>query len=202
MNKRLLLSTFYKHLKIKVEDMPNRENSSFGLLLNYIGKNNDVPKFFSSKLDPVYVNISKAYDIIQKRTDELLGNKNLERPTIYGFIIKCKLKTSQKEIASIRYFINDRRETYARIPYRVVFIFSAIVAILKEMKNRDNPPQIPDELKEYINKTYKSAFYNKQIEAYNRKYNEFPIEDEIKRELKNDFESPDSPFRKIFGNEV
>lgn len=202
MTNELLLGTYFKYLKIRVEDMPNTENDNFGHLLQYIGKNNDVPKIFSNKFNPIYVNTSKAYDIIQKRTDDLLGIKYLERPTINELILKNKLKTRQKEISSIRYFYNNRRETYAKIPYKVFFIFSAIAAILEEMKNRDNVPPIPDDLKDCIERTYKLAFYHKQIESYNRKYKDFSTEEEIKRELKNDFESPDSPFRIKFGNEA
>lgn len=197
MNEKLLLSTYYKYLKVAIADMPNAENSDFGYLLQYIGKNNPWVHKRRITQNPVHASIGNAYDIIKRDTNALLGIGRIALTPN-----QIRLKTSKKEISRIRYFYKSKKDgMYAKIPYKVLFIFTAIANILEEMSCRADIPPIPPNLASCVKKTYAIAFYGHQIQAYEsaKRGGEFGVDEAVKWELENDFISPDSPFRIVFG---
>lgn len=165
-------------------DNKSRINVDFDNLLFFIGQH----KPCENKSE-----IGSAYAIIREKTNELLGvsKKDLIR------------RTSKKEISSIRFFYknyniqkNENFPYIAKIPFKLEYIFRAIIMILEEIEAEGNC--IPSNLEHLVNKTYKMAFYREQKEAYEDRYKTIPEEYETQRAIKDDFDEPNSPLNKKF----
>lgn len=191
----MLLAANCKYLKIEVSDVfPGTTNDSFDQLLKYIGKYYCSPlSLFFFETDYAYIHC--AYTKIKEKI----------RPRLYPYgFLKHKLKVSNREIYAIRTYYQGDAEKHsvsiARIPYKVAYIFNAIIEILDEMWHDPNVPSIPSELTNCIKQTYAIAFYQKQIDAYDHLYNKgsFSINEVIAKELYNDFHADKSPFLKTF----
>ena len=129
-------------------------NSNFDELLEYIGDHYPI-----SNRTP----IGSAYVKIRKETDKLLH---------VSWAQNWKLKTSKREISSIRqskYWILDDqgKHYYIRIPYKIGYIFTAIIHIVSEIAQVE---PIPHALKQCINSAYGRSFYTHHIETYDREY--------------------------------
>jgi len=189
MDKKLLLNARFKYLWVETTTI-DLGNDNFNHLLQFIGENNKERVHYFGK-NKMHENIGVAYIIIRREANSILGA---------GFL--SRLKTSKKEIASIRMYYEskllNRGKRYVKIPYKIVFIFRAIIKILEEIRQRENAPAVPPELSKCINVTYETAFYKEHIKAYNNVYDSFKQDEIVKRELRNDFNSPSSPFRKVF----
>ena len=153
-------------------------NDNFEKLLDFIGKHRPYKN---------RNNIGSAYVIIRKKTNELLGlNKR-----------NLILKTSKKEIASIRfYYIDDDNDTYVKIPFKIAYIFEAIINIVEDIEKEGIA--LPDDLIALTGKTYLNTFYQKHVDAYDACFNKIPIEEEAQRALNSDFHSNESPLNKEF----
>lgn len=145
----------FRYVRIIADGAQKRYiNTNFDELLEYIGNhfpvNNRTP-------------IGSAYVRIRKETDKLLQ---------VSWSHNWKLKTSKREISSIRrsnYWILDGQggNYYLRIPYKIGFIFTAIINIVNEIKKSET---IPDSLNNCIGSAYGCSFYNYHIEEYDRVY--------------------------------
>jgi len=145
----------FRYVRIRLDGQTNRYiNVDFTKLLNYIGEyypmNNRNP-------------IGCAYTIIRKETDKLLH--------VYG-IFNRDLKTSKREVSSIRmakYWIAEKKNShyYIRIPYKISFIFAAIINIIGEL-SKEYP--IPKDLDHCVNQAYGLSFYKFYITEYDRLY--------------------------------
>ena len=155
MNVQELQQINFKYVRIVVDgDCKRYINNNFDELLEYIGNhfpvNNRTP-------------IGSAYVKIRQETDKLLRVTKIHNR---------KLKTSKREISSIRrsnfWLIEGQgKHYYIRIPYKIEFIFSAIIKIVSEISQ--NEP-IPNSLKSCVNLTYGLSFYNYHMAAYDKEY--------------------------------
>lgn len=145
--------------------------------------------------DEEYTYIHCAYEKIREK-----ARKDLYPHSLF----KHKLRISNREIYAIRVYYqgsgDNQAVTMAHIPYKVAYIFNAIIAILEEMWSKPDTPPIPPELANHIKQTYEIAFYEKPIKAYDIKFDsgDFGVDEVIKKELYNDFHSEESPFSKKF----
>ena len=162
-------------------------NANFALLLEFIDK------FCDCGRERKYGN---AYYIIRKETDKLLG---------IGWYHPSSIKTSKREIRSILSSINKiGSRNYIKIPYKISYIFQAIILIVEKIQ-ADNKIDLPDDLRKIIGMTYGIAFYENHIRTYDVYYSY--IQDNnvnnigfgLKAELKNDFYSENSVFNKVVG---
>lgn len=179
----ILLIGQMKYYRIDVYD--NYDNKNFRLLLEFIGNNFDYGRN----------NDGNAYRAICIEANKLLGcwrgaPKNL--------------KVSKKEIKTISSTItNNRGKVCLKIPYKISYIFKAIINIVEKIKS-DKNIKLPKELKHVYNLTYGIAFYSEHICQYKGKYQEILDHDKdepghkLKKELHNDFESYNSVFYSIF----
>lgn len=187
MDIKLLRHSIIKYMKFE-EDIQNHYNLNFDYLLKYIGDNNDICR---SKND----SIANAYIAIKKKTDELLGVNYKNDP----------LRTRKAEIKSVRMCFNnifDKKHLTMKIPFKISYIFKAIICLVENIERRVSLPAELDCLK---NETYRSNFYN----AYYNKYINWYLSDDgigcrtdpdyIKEnELYNDFNAEGSPFLRAF----
>lgn len=190
MNIRELSDINYRYVRIRLDgDYVRYENSNFTKLLKYIGENYPI-----NNRNP----IGCAYKKIQKETDKLLN---------VSWGCNWNLKTSKKEVSSIRqarYWLLEEKENhfYIRLPYKISFIFSAIIKIIDEL-SKVQP--IPAELKDSIGLAYGASFYAYHMEQYDRMYRKQFKEDARQSDEKkypallyNEFHSPNSVFKHIF----
>ena len=189
MRKELIFSEnsnkYYKvPLYLNKDNTEYRCNTNFENLLFFIGQHRPC----DNKNE-----IGSAYAIIREKTNELLGvsKKDFMR------------RTSKKEIASLRYFYKNlnikKHEEFpfiAKIPFKLEYIFRAIIMILEEIEAEGNV--IPRNLEHLVNQTYKTAFYKQQKEAYEERFGEIPIRFKAQRAIKDDFDSPNSSLNKKF----
>ena len=197
MDKKLLLGLlrFEKYFKVNVgyadTDGIGYTNIDFERLLNYIGGNHrDRIRYL--KKHPGRQNDGIAYILIRRKTDRLLG--------VWRWPVG-KLGTSKREVSTIRRFYERRKHQQVLIPYKISYIFRAIIELLHEIWSDDKAPDIPPALFHCIGLTYRAAFYEDHIKAYYKAYNrtgEISLGDTVKRELKNDFDAFDTPFREVF----
>jgi hypothetical protein len=161
-------------------------NSNFLKLLKFIDSNVDYGKDHD---------LGNAYYCIRNRTNKLLG---------VGPGSPVYIKTSKREIRTIRLSVEKgllAKKNYLRIPYKVSYIFKAIIDIVEELSQK---VPIPSDLSQCISNTYKIAFYNKHISTYNTYFNsinENNLHDPgyaIKVALNDDFNSPNSVFNNKF----
>ncbi len=183
MNKKLLKHSIIKYMKFE-EEIPNCYNINFDYLLKYIGDNNDICR---SKDNP----IANAYIAIKKKTDELLGVNYKNDP----------LRTRKAEIKSVRMCfknIFDKKHLIMKIPFKISYIFEAIICLVEQIEKR---VPLPNELACLKYETYRSNFYN----SYYSKYINWYLSNEgiecradtnykKENELYNDFNSEGSPF--------
>lgn len=145
----------YTYVRITENDTYTRyTNDNFDELLIFIG--NHFPTIGRTPIGSAYVKI-------RKETDKLLH---------VSWPYNQKLKTSKREIISIRrsfYWLPTHKgeHYYTKIPYKIGFIFTAIVNIISEIAQKES---IPASLNKYIGKTYSLSFYNHQIELYDIAY--------------------------------
>lgn len=187
---RDLLEIDAKYITIELEgELTRYRNEHFEDLLIYIGAH--YPAGTRNE-------IGCAYKKIKEKTDELLlvSKRNNRR-----------IKTSKREIASIRQakysLIKSTDEHYyIRIPYKVSFIFAAIISIVDEISREDSSPAI---LRDCIGHTYRENFYEKHISEYLRMYHAVfkpqALLDEMYSDpakLYNDFFSVGSVFNEQF----
>ena len=177
----------YFKVPIKLEDkdsIETRLNTDFDKLLFFIGQNRP----YKNRNE-----YGSAYIAIKQKTNELLG---LTKKDLI-------LRTSKKEIASIRYYYknlniqeNNKSPYVVKIPFKLEYIFRAIVILVEEIESKGI--DIPDNLKHLVKQLYKTAFYNKQKEAYNDKYTTIPERFIAQRALHDDFDNPDSSLNRVF----
>lgn len=157
-------------------------NINAELLLKFIGKH----KPYGTRNE-----VGSAYVHIRQKVNESLNIPKDDRVR----------KTSKREVASIRRYYKylfaqkNGSESYVLIPYKLSYIFGAIVELVEEIKATD--VNIPYELQELVNMTYAMAFYQKHKEAY---FASLPLPTDKKAQcaLKDDFDSPFSPLNKVF----
>ena len=180
----------YRYVRIRIDgDSTRYENINFTNLLKFIGENYPI-----NNRDP----IGCAYKIIQKETDKLLK---------VSWGSNWNLKTSKREVSSIRqakYWLLERQENhyYIRIPYKISFIFSAIISIVNEIK-KTKP--IPHELANCVGAVYGASFYAFHMDQYDRMYrNQFRDAARLYDARQNpallydEFHSPNSIFSCLF----
>lgn len=182
MNKQLIFTEGYnKYYKVELPDQSsNINNDSFNKLLYFIG----TYRPHNNRNE-----IGSAYVIIRQRTDGLL-DLNGKHPV---------LKTSKREIAAIRFYYrkkDDKKNLYAKIPFKIAFIFKAIVTIVEEIEKDGH--EIPEYLVEFINQTYLKAFYKEYAQAYDNCIKTIPVEEKAQCALKDDFHGRFSPLNSIF----
>jgi hypothetical protein len=177
----------YFKVPIKLEEKDSSEtrlNAEFDKLLLFIGKN----KPYKNRNE-----YGSAYIAIKQKTNALLGLTKKD----------LMLKTSKREIASIRFYYknlniqeNDKSPYVVKIPFKLEYIFRAIVILVEEIESEGI--DIPNNLQHLVNQLYKTAFYNKQKEAYNDKYPTIPERFLALRAFHDDFDTPDSSLNKVF----
>lgn len=189
MNAKELSEINYHYVRIKINgDTVRYENINFTKLLRFIGEN-----YPMNNRDP----IGCAYKKIQKETDKLLN---------VSWTCNWKLKTSKREVSSIRlakYWLLEGKKNhyYIRIPYKISFIFTAIINIVNEL-SKEKP--IPSDLKDCVGVAYGASFYAFHMDLYDLMYKKQFKEDaqlsDAKKnpaKLYNDFHSPSSVFRHV-----
>lgn len=180
----------FRYVRIRLDNEYTRyENIDFTNLLVFIGKNNPIGDRNA---------IGCAYRVIQKETDRLLH---------VSWLKNHNLKTSKREISSIRmskYWIPEGRgkHYFIRIPYKISYIFTAIINIIKKISETE---AIPHELEKCIGLAYGVSFYAYHIEKYDLMYRQRFKEDarlHIERsnpaKLFNEFHSHNSVFEVLF----
>lgn len=190
MNIKELSEINYRYVRIRLDGETVRyENANFTKLLQFIGENHPM-----NNRDP----IGCAYKTIQRETDKLLR---------VSWRCNWKLKTSKKEVSSIRqakYWLTEGKDNhyYIRIPYKISYIFTAIINIVNEL-SKEKP--IPSELKDCIGIAYGASFYSFHLDQYDRMYKKQFKEDaklsDAKRnpaKLYDEFHSPSNVFRYVF----
>lgn len=118
---------------------------------------------------------------------------------------RIKIKTSKREIQSIRKSYNKRiiigNGFYLKVPFKISYIFRAIIELIDEI---DNSNSMDQELKRLKGMDYGTEFYAKHIDTYNNYYQEIDNRYRITgtgfcaKELINDFISKDSVFKNDF----
>lgn len=180
----------FRYVRIRLDGQIDRYiNADFTKLLNYIGEH-----YPMNNRNP----IGCAYTIIRKETDKLLhvcGSCNRD------------LKTSKREVSSIRmakYWIAEKRNNhyYIRIPYKISFIFAAIINIIGELAKKY---PIPTNLNDCIDQAYGLSFYKFYITEYDRLYKKTFKTDATQSgeksnpaKLYDEFHSPANVFQHLF----
>lgn len=191
MTKKDIAKSLTKYIRFEVdEDVALQGLDNFEHLLKYIGENLDFGRAYYA---------GNAYIAIKERTNEILGVQNLKI---------SRLRTSKNEVKSIRQcfkIVGFKRGKYLmKIPFKVIFIFRAIVSLVSDI-SKEKP--IPQDLLPVVGLSYGIAFYNKYITEYSEHVDEIrknldedPLNPTLKcqAELQNDFISMDSPFMAIF----
>ena len=190
MNIRDLNQLEFKYVRIRLDGESQRyENENFTNLLNFIGEHYPINN---------RNNLGCAYFKIRKETDKLLRVSRGHN---------WKLRTSKNEIRSIRfakYWVIENRNNhyYIRIPYKISYIFTAIINIVNEI-NKEHP--IPDNLKSCIGQAYGLSFYNFHIDEYEKEYRrkfKYDAENSPHKtnpsKLHDEFFAPTSVFKEIF----
>ena len=181
--KDLLLSP-RKYLWLQIPE--KYSNTNFSLLLDFIEKYSDYGR------DNRYGN---AYYAIRKEANKIFG---------VGRYSPINLKISKHEIKSIRCSVMSKinGNHYIKIPYKISYIFKAIISIIEKIKSENNISLSPD-LQHTLNLTYRIAFYEKYIEIYDTFFEDIQELDLnnkgywLKVELNNDFHSEGSIFNTI-----
>ncbi len=161
-------------------------NINFSLLLDFIEYYSDFGK------DNRYGN---AYYIIRKEANKFFG---------VGRYSPRKLKISKYEIKSLRnsYTSKLNGKQYLKIPYKISYIFKAIISIIENIKIQNNVELSPD-LQHTLNLTYRIAFYEKYVATYDAFYQEILKLNfnssgyRLKAELHNDFHSEGSVLNTV-----
>lgn len=182
--RRDLLLNPRKYLWLEIPE--EYSNINFSLLLKFIDNYSDYGK------EHVYGN---AYVRIRKVTNKLLGASTASPK---------KLKNSKHEIRSIKNTTISKinGKLYLKIPFKISYIFKAIIIIVDEIENQYNI-KLPAELKDTIDLSYGIAFYDKFIATYDSYYSDLEennrekIGYKLKAELYNDFHSENSVFKTI-----
>ena len=136
--------------------------------------------------------VGSAYAAIKEKTNELLKLGRNNRI----------VKTSKREVASVRKIYhsilknNIGGKLYIRIPYKLEYIFRAIIDIVEEIHSMGY--KTPSDLTHLIDKTYLLAFYNRQCDAYDDIYDDIPEEMVAQRALNNDLHDPFGSLQTIF----
>lgn len=147
----------FRYVRIRLAGRTEQyENVNFTALLKYIGA-------YSPRMREN--DIGNAYVAIRKETDQLLGVSGLKNRS---------LKTSKSEVKSIRLskfwaIESKNNHQYIRIPYKISAIFTAIISLVDKISAEH---QIPQDLKDCINKTYEMSFYEFHISKYETLYRE------------------------------
>lgn len=182
----------FRYVRIRLDGQNNRyENINFTNLLLFIGKHYPI-----NDRNP----IGCAYTVIRRRTDKLLH---------VSWNCNWKLKTSKKEISSIRFakfwpIENTDNHYYIRIPYKISFIFTAIINIVSELSEQI---PIPSSLDNCLGVAYGLSFYAFHMEQYDHMYRR-QFRDDAKysdsrknpAKLYNDFHSPNNVFQQVFNS--
>lgn len=180
----------FRYVRIRLDGEIDRyENDNFTQLLKFIGEHYPI-----NGRDA----IGCAYTKIRKETDRLLH-------VSWGH--NWKLKTSKNEVKSIRFskywILEDKKNHYyIRIPYKISYIFAAIIEIVAELE-KENP--IPPALHKCIDTAYGLSFYSLHIEEYENEYVHKFRQDATRSEnkknparLHDEFKSPSSVFYRLF----
>lgn len=181
-----------KYLRISINE--EYQNINFAVLLNFIDKYAPKRKNISDDMQVIY-EYGNAYAYIRQKTNELLG---IGRTPLHY------IRTSKREIKSILFHTQSwTGAKYIKIPYKISYIFAAIIEIVKEIQINFHV-ELPENLKDTFNCTYGLAFYAYHIDVYDdcynrilHKRNESELGYFMKSELNNDFHSENSIFRTI-----
>lgn len=185
MNAKELRQLNSRYVRIILDgDSERYINANFDALLEYIGSCFPLEGRTS---------IGSAYVRIRKETDRLLQVSWREN---------WSLKTSKREIKSIRqssYWLPEKRgqHYYIMIPYKIGFIFTAIVNIVSEISQKES---IPSSLRNCIEATYGHSFYDRHIMVYDGEYRRhFYLEPQGNpAKLQDVFHAPTSVFNRPF----
>lgn len=180
--KKDLLLNPRKYLWLPIEET-EYSNINFSLLLEFIEKYSEYGR------ETPYGN---AYYRIRQKSNQLFG---------IGRYSPRKLKTSKWEIKSIMCATVSKinGKAYLKIPYKVSYIFKAIIDIVNEIEENNNV-KLPSNLMHTINVTYGVAFYEKYIDTYDAFAEELQDNNrefvgyKLKAELNNDFHCENSVF--------
>lgn len=166
------------------------QNLNFERLLDFI----DSYTLEKNKKENEY-RFGKAYRRIRKESNRLLGI-NVGSPYI--------LRTSKHEIKSIFNITQSKldKKTYIKIPYKISYIFRAIINIVDQIEQENNI-ELPDPLKETLNITYGMAFYGTHIRVYDAKYRQIYEQHilepgyKLKVTMHSEFHAANSVFKTI-----
>lgn len=170
----IIESGYHKYCKVGPVAVHNDTNVKIDALLTYIGENrphgNRTP-------------IGSAYVEIMDRTNKLLGFSRRD----------LIMRTRKREVAAIRrYFLQNSTlsepQYEAKIPFKLAWIFRAIVELVEEIQENNNSP-LPASLKIYNDKSYRDAFYHEVYGAYRAVHQTFTIGTPSAR-LDGDFHGP------------
>lgn len=181
--KDLLLSS-RKYLWLQIPE--EYSNINFSLLLDFIDKYSDYGKEHKH---------GNAYYRIRKVSNQIYG---------VSFYSPMKLKTSKHEVKSIKKSVVSKvnGNNYIKIPYKISYIFKAIIAIVDDI-TKENNIKLPEDLKHTMNLTYGIAFYEKYIDTYDSYFDDIQENNLnnvgywLKAELNNDFHSENSIFNTV-----
>ena len=173
-----------KYLWLQIEE--KYSNINFSHLLFFIEKYSEYGKD---------KRLGNAYYRIRQKSNELFS---------IGKFSPKKLRTTKREIKSIMNSTVSKIDgrLYLKIPYKIAYIFNAIISIVNEIEN-DNNISLPKELADTINITYGIAFYEKYIDVYDAFSDEFQNQNRqcigyrLKADLKEDFHCENSIFNSL-----
>ncbi|MBS5363088.1 hypothetical protein [Butyribacter intestini] len=182
--KKDLLKSPWNYLWLEIES-DSYSNVRFAELLEFIDK-----YYVYGKKYPY----GNAYYVIRKKANELYGIRRYA---------PVKLRISKHEVRAILHSVETAimRRKYLKIPYKVSYIFKAIVLLVEEIEKNNNI-KLPEELGFTMGLTYGTAFFDKYIDIYDGYYDRFQnryfdgnIGYKLKMALYDDFHSDGSVFK-------
>lgn len=198
----------YHYVRITLEDEIERYiNINFDFLLKTIGSH--FPVSGKDDIGSAYIRIQEeTHKVIKEAKDKWMEENKGKRNKTKVIHFPYNLHVSKQEIKSIRFakeWLIGKDKFYIRIPYKVSYIFIAIINLVDKMKQLNF--SIPDELKRCVNNTYAVSFYNKYIDEFRKKYNGdykkhsnqeamgYPAE-----LYESDFDATNNVFQRVFWN--
>lgn len=148
-SKRDTLYGLFKYMWIEIPEQ--YVNYNFSELLKFIDSYSE----YYEKCKPY----GNAYQRIKEVSNRLYGVGRYSNP---------KLKTSKREIRSILQSVTSKvnGRYYIKIPYKIAYIFNAIVLIVDEIITNNGIKMLPPTLKNTIGLTYRAAFYMHHTTVY------------------------------------
>lgn len=168
----------FKYMWIEIPEQ--YVNYNFSELLQFIDSYSE----YYEKCKPY----GNAYQRIKEVANRLYGVGRYSNP---------KLKTSKRELRSILHSVTSKinGKQYIKIPYKIAYVFKAIVLIVDEIKELNNIEKLPSSLESTVGLTYSAAFYAYHTTVYDvwrevfRKNNFDGRGYELKNKLNDDLHS-------------